>query len=70
MLRDAEIPAQPRLEYPGGRKMTALAQALSRASGTQIGAETLRIVAMFSGVGLFVSLLFASYGMDLSAAFF
>jgi hypothetical protein len=50
--------------------MTTLAQALSRASGTSIEAESLKTVAMFSGVGLFVSLLLMSYGSDLSPGFF
>ena len=45
--------------------MTALAQALSHASGTRIDVKSLRIVAMFCGAGLLVSLLFASYGLDL-----
>jgi hypothetical protein len=50
--------------------MTALAQALSHASGTRIDVKSLRIVAMFCGAGLLVSLLFASYGLDLSLGFF
>jgi hypothetical protein len=53
-----------------GAKMTALAQAFSRASGTEISTEALKVVAVFSGTGLLVSLLFASYGLDLSAGFF
>jgi hypothetical protein len=32
--------------------------------------ETLKIIAMFCGVGLTVWLLIASYGLDLSAGFF
>ena len=32
--------------------------------------ETLKTIAMFCGVGLTVSLLLASYGLDLSAGFF
>lgn len=32
--------------------------------------ETLKTLAMFCGVGLTVSLLLASYGLDLSAGFF
>jgi hypothetical protein len=45
--------------------MAAIAKVLSRASGT-----TLKTIAMFCGVGLLVSLLFATYGLDLSAGFF
>jgi hypothetical protein len=54
--------------------MTALAQTFSQASchtsATEAGTGTLRIVAMFCGAGLAVSLLFASYGVDLSPGFF
>jgi hypothetical protein len=50
--------------------MTALVQALSRSSGSDLGTETLKIVAVFCGAGLFVSLLLASYGLDLSPGFF
>ena len=50
--------------------MVALARVLSRASGTQVDVETLKTIAMFCGVGLTVSLLLASYGVDLSPGFF
>jgi hypothetical protein len=50
--------------------MAAIAKILSRASGTAVEVETLKTIAMFCGVGLFVSLLFATYGLDLSAGFF
>lgn len=50
--------------------MATIARVLSRASGTDVDVETLKILVMFCGVGLFVSLLFASYGLDLSAGFF
>jgi hypothetical protein len=50
--------------------MTALVQALSRASATQTETDVLKIVAMFCGAGLFVSLLCATYGLDLSPGFF
>jgi hypothetical protein len=50
--------------------MSALAQALSRASGTNIEVGTLKTVAMFCGVGLFVSLLFVTFGLDMSPGFF
>jgi hypothetical protein len=50
--------------------MAAIAKVLSRASGTAVEVETLKTIAMFCGVGLLVSLLFATYGLDLSAGFF
>jgi hypothetical protein len=50
--------------------MTAIARVLSRVSGTEVAVETLKIIAMFSGVGVLVSLLCATYGLDLSAGFF
>jgi hypothetical protein len=50
--------------------MAAIARALSRASGTEIDVEALKTVIMFCGVGLTVSLMLASYGVDLSPGFF
>jgi hypothetical protein len=50
--------------------MAAIARALSSASGTDVDFEILKTVAMFAGVGLFVSLLFASCGLDLGAGSF
>jgi hypothetical protein len=51
--------------------MTALVQALSRLStGTDIETGTLKALALLCGAGLFVSVLFASYGLDLSPGFF
>lgn len=50
--------------------MAAIAKALSRAFGHNTDIEILKTVAMFCGVGLFVALLFACYGLDLSAGFF
>jgi hypothetical protein len=51
-------------------QMAAIAKVLSRVSGTEVDVETLRIIAMFCGVGLLVSLLLVSYGLDLSGGFF
>jgi len=51
-------------------QMAAIARILSRASGTTVDVETLKSIAMFGGVALFVFLLFATYGLDLSAGFF
>jgi hypothetical protein len=50
--------------------MAAIAKALTRISGTQVEVETLKTILMFCGVGLAVSLLLASYGLDLSPGFF
>ena len=54
--------------------MAALVDALSQAFGTDAEIESLKIVGIFSGVGLLVSLLyvlsFLTYGVDLSAGFF
>jgi len=51
--------------------MTAFAQALSRLTGMDVDVESLKTVLIFSGIGLFVSLLaIETYGLDLSVAFF
>jgi hypothetical protein len=51
--------------------MAAIARALSYTfSDTKVDTEILKIIAMFCAVGLTVSLLAASYGLDLSAGFF
>ncbi len=55
---------------PWGSQVAAVAKLLSRWSGTQVDVETVKTIAMFCGVGLFVSLLAASYGLDLGAGFF
>jgi hypothetical protein len=54
--------------------MTAIAHALSRAFQSADEFDALKQIALFSGVGLLVSLvaslLCLSYGLDLSAGFF
>ena len=50
--------------------MAALARVLTRVSGTRVETETLKTILMLCGVGLAVSLLLASYGLDLSPGFF
>jgi hypothetical protein len=50
--------------------MAGIARALSRASGTNVDVDTLKTLLMFCGVGLTVSLIAASYGLDLSPSFF
>jgi hypothetical protein len=51
--------------------MPAIARLLSRAfPETQFETETLKALAIFCGVGLAVSLILLTYGLDLSAGFF
>jgi len=51
--------------------MAALVQALSRWSdNTNAGTETLKVIAVFCGAVLAVSIVFATYGLDLSPGFF
>ncbi len=52
--------------------MAAIAKVLSHAfPDTRLSdVEVLKMIAMFCGVGLTVSLLLASYGLDLSPGFF
>jgi hypothetical protein len=51
--------------------MAAIARALGRAfPGVDIDVETLKIIAIFCGVGLVVSLLLATQGLDMSPGFF
>jgi hypothetical protein len=50
--------------------MAALARALSRAIGVDVDVETLKTILLFCGAGLFVSLLAAMYGLDLSGGVF
>jgi hypothetical protein len=50
--------------------MTALVQAIYRVSQTETETDALKMIALFCGAGLFVSLLFATYGLDLSPGFF
>jgi hypothetical protein len=55
----------------GRSQMTAIARALSRRlPGSQSDVETLKTIGMFCGAGLLVSLMLASYGLDLSPGFF
>ena len=50
--------------------MTTLAKAFSHISDVDVQTEILKAIALFCGAGLFVLLLFASYGLDLSPGFF
>lgn len=63
--------SMPRLEALTWRRtMAAIARDLSRISRIDLDVETLKTLVIFCGVGLVVSLLFASYGLDLSVGFF
>jgi len=50
--------------------MASIAKALSRISGTSVDVETLKMIIMFCAVGLTVSLICMTYGLDLSPGFF
>jgi hypothetical protein len=51
--------------------MAALVQAISRLSGrTDVETETLKLLAIFCGAGLAISIVLATYGLDLSPGFF
>jgi hypothetical protein len=51
--------------------MTALAKAIFRATRTNVDVETLKILVIFSGAGLLLSLVAAMiYGQTLSATLF
>jgi hypothetical protein len=50
--------------------MAAIAKALSRITGSSVDVETLKTIIMFCAVGLTVSLMVMTYGVDLSPGFF
>jgi hypothetical protein len=51
--------------------MTALAQALSRLTRTDVDVKSLEAISIFCGIGLLLSLLaIKAYGLDLGVAFF
>jgi hypothetical protein len=50
--------------------MTALANSIGRATGIDLDVRILKTVVMFGAAGLTVSLMCASYGLDLSPGFF
>ena len=51
--------------------MTAIIQAISRITRTDVDSEPLKTVLIFSGIGLLLSLLaIQTYGLDLSDGFF
>jgi hypothetical protein len=50
--------------------MTAIAKVLTLAFPASAEAEILKIIGIFCGIGLLISLCIASYGLDLSPGFF
>jgi hypothetical protein len=60
----------PRAAGIGGRRMDAIANFLSRATGRNLDDETVETTIIFCGIGLFVLLLFLAYGLDLCPRFF
>jgi hypothetical protein len=50
--------------------MTVIAKAIARTTGIEVDIETLETILMFCAVGLTVSMMCASYGLDLSPGFF
>jgi hypothetical protein len=51
--------------------MAALVRVLARKfPSTDLEAQVLKQIALFSGAGLLVSMILMSYGLDLSAGFF
>ena len=50
--------------------MDAIANFISRKIGSNVEDETVQIIVIFCGIGLFVSLLFVAYGLDLCPRFF
>jgi hypothetical protein len=51
--------------------MTAIVQAISRITQTDVESEPLKAILIFSGIGLLLSLIaIQAYGLDFSAGFF
>ena len=55
---------------PWRSPMSTLARASSYVSDADVQTEIVKTVAIFCAAALFVSVLFASYGLDLSPGFF
>jgi hypothetical protein len=50
--------------------VAAIARVLARVSGIDTETETLKLLAVFSLLGILVSVIAARYGLDMSWAFF
>jgi hypothetical protein len=67
-MKPGRVSARPALELA---MMAALAKAITRAARTNVDVETLKVLVIFSGAGLLVSLVAAMiYGQALSADLF
>jgi hypothetical protein len=67
-MKPGRVSARPALELA---MMAALAKAITRATRTNIDVETLKVLVIFSGAGLLLSLVAAMiYGEALSAVLF
>jgi hypothetical protein len=53
-----------------GAPTASIINAVSKATKTRVDVQALKLIAIFCGVGLAVSLIVATYGLDLSWAFF
>ena len=70
-IRDSPNRVSQAITIVGSPRVVALAKVvLSRVSGTDVDVDTIKTIIMFCAVGLTVSLMCASYGLDLSAGFF
>ena len=56
--------------FSSGAGLAAVARRLSRAIGTEVDGETLKVIIVFCGLGLVVALLFATRGLDTSIGLF
>ena len=56
--------------FPRPVGSAAITKVHSSATETQLDIETLKAIVVFCGIGLIVSLLFATNGLDMSAGFF
>jgi hypothetical protein len=52
-----------------GRRMDAIANFLSRATGRNLDDETVETIILFCGIGLLLLLLFLTYDLDLRPRF-
>ena len=53
-----------------GASLTVIARGLSRATGTEVDGETLKVIVLFCGLCLVVALLSATSGLDGGIGFF
>jgi hypothetical protein len=65
-----EVTMASRSRLSPGASLVTEVRVLSRASKTQVGVESQKAIAILCGLGLLVSLAFASSGLDMSAGFF